>query len=157
MGSRRAKKDLARTCGPKTFQRKVQFGKNCNRNKLCAKTCFYRSLFSNTFFFPMWTSRSEILPYIFANGTVHILPQALELLVCKCPCSKYPSLNFKLRLKFSFFPNIPHFLQQPHYWCLTDIDRLRTKVLSTPHWARKQHFWPETVEKRFSVETPSTR
>jgi hypothetical protein len=101
MRSRPAKKDLAGTSGPKTFQRKVQIEKNCNRNKLCAKTCFLSGSFFEHVFFPMWTCRSKILLYNFANGTVHVLPQALELLVRKCPCSKFNSLSFKLSLKFS--------------------------------------------------------
>jgi hypothetical protein len=45
--------------------------KNCNRNKLYAKTCFYQVLFSIAFFFPMWTCRFKILLYNFTNGTVH--------------------------------------------------------------------------------------
>jgi hypothetical protein len=149
MGFRHAKKNFDETCGPKTFQRKVQIGKKTAIETNYALKLVFIGVFLRTRFFFQCEPVAPRYFYIFVPmvvGTIHILPQALELLVCKCPCSKYPSLNFKLRLKFPFFPNIPHFLQQPHYWCLTGT------TLALVHRALPQlavwDFWPGFARAR---------
>ena len=50
MGSRPANKDLARRCGPKTFQRKVQIEKTAIETNYALKPVFIQFFFSITFF-----------------------------------------------------------------------------------------------------------